>query len=360
MVVSLPKPKSLTMATFRPYNQRIWALAFFFFLLFLGFQLWTPLQSGAISIVESFPYASDRNIDTYNFETTAFEDSCLHGTHPNYTGASPIPNIVHFVIGLHDSALSFPSYLSIHSALISIAPDRLKLHHTGLLDTSDKYVQSLLSESPAVQLVRHDAEAVRAEMLGKSDHYAHIADALRLKVLRDEGGIYLDADIYVLQSFSDVLKSPPLLDVALGHEGGNRYGLCNAVIVARPHAAFILRWIDSYAEFHVGEWNEHSVVHPKDMANEHPAEVCLLSPHAFFWPTWTARHIRWIHEPLSKIEAEKFEQTLSENKGSIYRGQLAYHAWNSLAWGRYMWRLTEDVVKSEDTRFNLMVRRFLA
>lgn len=33
----------------------------------------------------------------------------------------------------------------------------------------------------------------------KVDHYAHKADVLRLEVLRDYGGIYLDTDILVIK-----------------------------------------------------------------------------------------------------------------------------------------------------------------
>jgi hypothetical protein len=173
-----------------------------------------------------------------------------------------------------------------------------------------------------------------------------------------EGGIYFDSDVYVLQSFDEIRNSPR--DVVLGHEGGNRFGLCGGVMLARPGSPFIKRWIKSYSTFKKGEWNEHSVVLPKEMTEENPysEEVCTLSPHAFFWPTWTTGQIEWMHEPLSD-ELADVEETLKTNDGSLFKGQLAYHGWNSALSGDHLTRLTEQVVLHRDTRFNLMVRRFI-
>lgn len=326
-------------------------------LLVLSYQLFgRRISTYVAEIVDNFPLSPDRRIDTYDFTSTETETICLTGGRfDSLSTKEIIPNTVHYVVGLHDAELSFPTYFSILTALKSLNPTIIKLHHTENLDTSNKYVQ-LLVQDKRVEFVPHAASRVASE-IKQSSHFAHLADLLRLKVLYAEGGIYLDADVYVLQSF-DALRNSSR-DVVLGYEGGNRWGLCNAVIIARPGAAFIKRWIASYADFGAGEWNTHSVILPKQMAEEHPNEVCILSPHVFFWPTWTRRHVKWMHEPLGRSEAIRAQEDLNAHGGSYFNGQLAYHAWNQLSWKPYMSKLTEKIVKQDDTRFNLMIRRFL-
>jgi hypothetical protein len=309
-----------------------------------------------LALVYNLPLPDNRDVDTYDFTTTEIEDLCLSGAHlNNLSTETSIPNTVHYVIGLHDAELSFLAYISILTALKSLNPATVKLHHTENLNISNKYIQLLLQDDH-VELVLHGASDVTSEMK-LSSHFAHLADVLRLKVLYSEGGIYLDSDVYILQSF-DALRNSSR-DVVLGHEGGNRGGLCNAIIIARTGAAFIDRWIASYSDFSSGEWNNHSVLLPKQMAEKHPNEVCTLSPHAFFWPTWTRRHLKWMHEPLGKEEAIRAQEILDTNKGSYFDGQLAYHSWNQLAWEPYLSKLTEEIIKRDDTRFNLIIRRFL-
>lgn len=337
-------------------------------------RVWIPLLSSFIisfsyvvshiyhhdirSAVDLFPWSEAHRVSGYNFGITPLEYACQYDA-LQYDGPSkpPIPNIVHFIIGLHDSELSFPAYLSIRSALQILQPDTVKLHHTENLNEQNKHIQTLLSD-PRVHLVQHDASAVKEAMRG-SAHYAHLSDILRLQLLYSEGGIYLDADAYVLQPFDSLLRSPR--DVVMGHEGGDRSGLTNAIILARPGASFIARWIESYADFEEGEWNQHSVLLPAKMAVEpgHEDEVCRLSPHAFFWPTWTRPHIRWMHEPLSARDFVATKMELEANNGSLIEGQMAYHGWNSLAWEKYFSNMDEQSVRTKATRFNLMVRRFL-
>jgi len=335
---------------------RLWVSSFAFVLFALCYQFWRPISTNLATIVDNYLYSSHRLVDTYDFIPTEIERLCLRGAPlDELSTKTVIPNTVHYVIGLHDAEVSFPAYLSILTALRSLSPTKVKLHHTDYLNVKNKYIQSLLQDN-RVELVHHDAGSIASEMK-QSSHYAHLADVLRLKVLYAEGGIYLDSDVYILQSFDPLRNSSR--DVVLGYEGGNRAGLCNAVIVARAGAAFINRWMASYVDFSAREWNSHSVILPKKMADEHPTEVCTLSPHAFFWPTWTARNVRWMHEPLNKEEAIKAQEMLDTNGGSYFEGQLAYHAWNQMAWKPYLRKLTEEIVKRHDTRFNLMIRRFL-
>jgi Glycosyltransferase sugar-binding region containing DXD motif len=348
---------SLHSFTFYPVTMRIskrgWTIISSALLLVLGYHFRASLAEEAINIFDELPVSPRYKAEKYDFVSTEFEGACFAGQ--NSTDKEPIPNIVHFVVGLHDPEISYPAYLSIQSALQSLEPDILKLHHTGNLNFENEFVRSLLRETNVLP-VQHNPEQLALQMSGSS-HYAHLADILRLEVLLEDGGIYLDSDVFALKSFAALRTSQ--LDVVLGNEGGNRNGLCNAIILARPGAAFIQRWLNSYEDFHDGEWNVHSVLLPKVWAELHPGEVCQLSPHAFFWPTWTRRHVQWMHEPLNAQEVAETQRRLELNGGSLYDGQLAYHAWNQMSWSQYLSGLNDQSVSERDTRFNLMIRRFI-
>ena len=86
-------------------------------------------------------------------------------------------------------------------------------------------------------------------------HFAHKADVLRLRILLETGGIYLDLDTICQRPFT------PLLDgqVVMGREevlktDGSREvsGLCNATIIAPPRSRFLELWYDAYRAFEGG------------------------------------------------------------------------------------------------------------
>jgi hypothetical protein len=321
------------------------------------------------------PFSGQKYIESA-FAPTESELACLKGNLPPsdliYDGAralDPIPNIVHFIFGLknplHDpdaGHFDFLNYLAVRSALVSLDPDALYIHYTYLAEPpspdadadplTNPWVRRLAKNSK-VKLVHHKPDPSTAQ-------YAHLSDTMRLEFLLNQGGIYLDIDSFALRPFDDIRRSPHPHDVVLGYEGGNRWGLCNAVIAARPNSTFVSRWLDSYSKVDLSrEWNYHSVVLPREMAEEHPDEVCALAPDAFFWPTWTWRHVEWMHAPLSSDEARYWKGEIDSNGGSLFDNQLAYHAWNQMAYDRHIKALTPELVRTRDTRFNLLMRKFL-
>ncbi|KAK3342824.1 hypothetical protein B0H65DRAFT_231198 [Neurospora tetraspora] len=312
-----------------------------------------------------------------------------------------IPNIVHFIYGLsnphsHPSAghFDFLSYLALRAALVSLQPTVVQLHYTylssppspdpGADPLSNPWIRRLAQKWPEkFRLVHHQPPAEEGQ-------YAHMSDTLRLQILLEQGGIYLDIDVFAVRSFASLLSAPADgKDTILGYEGGNRWGLCNAVIVARPNATFIKRWLDTYEDVDLEKeaWNYRSVLLPKELAEEgndesgggrggkgeeargkdgkdgkeaKKGDVCALPPDAFFWPTWTWRHVEWMHTPLkTKEEKEYWERQIARNGGGLFENQMAYHAWGQMAWDRHLKWLTPEVIRKKDTRFNLLVRRFL-
>lgn len=314
-----------------------------------------------------------------SFVPTKDELNCLHGSlssspHDEFTAAEPIPNHVHFIYGLSNpykkpgaGRFDFLCYLAVRSAIVALKAEKVFLHYTYISDPpspdtnasplTNSWIKRLEKD---ITLVHHSPEEI-ANLKSRPEaawQAAHISDVLRLKLLQSQGGIYLDMDAFALRPFTDVLKSPR--GIVLGYEGGNRNGLCNAIMAAHPNSSFVDRWLDSYDGQDLSrEWNYHSVILPGEMQKSHPTEVCALPPTSFFWPTWTWRHVEWMHETLDRQQAQYWTAEVERNGGSLFEDQLAYHAWSQMAWGRYLKGLTPRVVRTRDTRFNIMVRRFL-
>jgi hypothetical protein len=204
--------------------------------------------------------------------------------------------------------------------------------------------------------VPHDLETEYGPQIKDKWQIPHIADLLRLDLIAKEGGIYLDMDVIALQSFDSLLGCDK--DLILGNEGGDRHGLCNAVIVGRRGSSFAERWRESYNNFATNEWNYHSVILPKELSSLYHEEICTVSPSIFYWPTWTRKHIQYMHDPITQSEAQEFQDTIVANGGGMYPNQLAYHAWSQVA-STYLKDLSPEKVGSHNTRFNVLARRFI-
>lgn len=320
------------------------------------------------------PFSGQKKVEQA-FVATEKELACLKGaaipgdTAPagSHGHADPIPNIVHFIFGLKNPLdyagaghFDFMTYLAVRSAIVSLKPEAVYLHYTYLSEPPSPDANADPLTNPWVRRLQKDIKLVHHEPQTTAKQYAHISDIMRLEFLRDQGGIYLDIDSFALRSFEHILKAPHPHDIVLGHEGGNRWGLCNAVMAARPNSTFVKRWLRSYETADLNqEWNYHSVLWPKETEQEYPDEVCALPPDAFFWPTWTWRHVEWMHVPLDPTAAEFWKGEIKKHGGSLFENQVAYHAWNQMAWDRYLSKLTPEIVRTRDTRFNLLMRRFM-
>lgn len=322
------------------------------------------------------PWSGQRQIEQ-SYTPTEQEIACLQGASASHHGhASPtlpqtdsIPNVVRFVYIFkqplaqkHGIQFDFLSYLAIRSAIVALKPDAIYLHY-AFISSSGSSVKSRLDPltNPWIRRLRNHIHLVEHKIENPSGQQApHIVDLMRLQILRDNGGIYLDTDAYALRPFTNILNPPRPHDIVLGHEGGNRWGMCNAVIATRKNGTFINAWLDEYLYGKPRkEWNYRSVLFPKELATKRPDDICALSPGAFFWPTWTWNHIGWMHEELDDEQTKYWKGEIEKNGGALFEGQLAYHAWSQMAWRRYMAKLTPAVIRTKNTRFNLLVRRFL-
>ncbi len=253
-----------------------------------------------------------------------------------------IPKLLHYIFGMAPDfggrPWSLVHHVCLKSAVERIRPDRVFFYYE-YEPTGPWWPLS----RPLVTPVRIKAPH---EIFGRPlVHVAHRADVVRLLTLIDQGGIYLDADVFVQRSFDDLLHH----SAVLGQEGYiGHVGVANAVILAEKNAPFLRRWLDEYRSFRSAGadqfWNEHSVHLPARLASDHPDEVTILPYRAFFWPLWTNDHLDWLFRSRRPIALD---------------ATYANHLWETKAW-RFLENLTPGQVRARDTNFHRWARPFLA
>ncbi|HEX3527148.1 MAG TPA: glycosyltransferase [Thermoanaerobaculia bacterium] len=259
-----------------------------------------------------------------------------------------IPNVIHFCFGLSPDhggkPFSLVHYLAVRSAVETNRPEAVRLYYRyepsgEWWERARPYLELVPVEPPA------DLYGVPVR------HHAHQTDHLRLSVLREHGGIYLDMDVLCLRSFEPLRRH----EFVLGEEGENRiHGLCNAVILSAPGAWFARKWLEGFdpatslwkgfrSSGRDAYWNEFAVKYPAHLAGLHPDRVHVVDHRAFFWPTW-------IDDDL---------HLLYRGTGASFAEAYCVHLWEQVAWDRYLKDLDVDFIRSVDTNFNRLARRFI-
>jgi hypothetical protein len=285
-------------------------------------------------------------------------------------------------------ALRARQYLAVRSASERLKPDTIFLHYT--------YIPSGLWFDRALPLLTlHQVDPVTEVFGNRLDHVAHRADVLRLQLLRDQGGIYMDLDVISIAPFSPDLTQADFTMGMEGHSGvtdaefvhayGRRHVLCNAVMVAKPGARFIEHWMDYYRRPQTFDskknWAAASVVVPAMIARKHPEDVNVVGPRTFFYPLWTRPGLNKLFEPShadpllfdgdsggsggsggsSTVAGDSADKAAAAAAAADDSGGKAYavHLWDKVSYGPYTKDLTVRQIMEVDTSFHMLVRPFV-
>lgn len=246
-----------------------------------------------------------------------------------------IPNILHYV---HLSEAGRPwklhHYLSVKSAYTRCGFDTITIWvdtepNGEWWDLTKLMVNIQFVESPS-------------EIFGKPiTQPAHKSDVIRLQVLLEEGGVYVDTDTIFMKSFSGLLENK----VVMGQQNINgSEGLCPAVILSEPNSTFLTQWLMGFKDSFGGgppgspTWCTHSVAYPLWLSRQIPNELTILNHESFFWPLYHQDHIEML-----------FDGDFS------FPNAYSHHLWESSG-KKYLDELTLDKIKTEDTSFHKMVR----
>lgn len=168
-------------------------------------------------------------------------------------------------------------------------------------------------------------------------HPAHQADVVRLRALLDEGGAYIDSDVWCLKPFAGIQHPGWWMGIQ-----GSGYGLCNATMGGDAGSAFAAEWLDTYRRFRSKgrdrHWDEHSVRVPLTISKRRPKDIRVLPRTAFFSPLWGR---------LREIFAGQ-----SRHRRPHLADSYSVHLWESICWD-YLSTLEPDAI---DRRSEIGIR----
>lgn len=226
-----------------------------------------------------------------------------------------VPRLIHFIFGLAPDFGGKPfnimHYVAIRSVADRFRPDEIQFHYC--FEPQNEFFERV---RPLVTMKR---VVLPTEYKGAVlTHFAHRSDVLRLMILNQIGGIYLDLDTITVRSLDPILDC----EFTIGLQGRPRtQGLCNAVMAAAPGSTFGASWLERYATFSKERWDQYSVRLPYLLwrSGKHAANV--ENSDRFHWPTW---------------EDDGLKQMFEEDHD--FPAALVHHLWDSQAFPRYFSR----------------------
>jgi Glycosyltransferase sugar-binding region containing DXD motif. len=251
-----------------------------------------------------------------------------------------IPNIIHFCFGMAEDfggkPFSIFHFIAVKSAYEINKPEEIFFYYKyepegEWWDAAKPYLTLVKIEPP---------HSFKGRPL---KHFAHKSDVLRLLMLKEKGGIYLDMDTVCKKSFGDLLD----YKFVIGKEG--KYfpkKLCNAVMLSEKNSEFVNLWIEEYGSFRsTGNdryWAEHSVKVPYRISKKHPALLHIESYTSFHYPLYHPSSLRKLFI-----------------KDNDYKEAYCHHLWENGSYEKYLKNLNKEYILNVSTTYNTIARKYL-
>ncbi|KAL8927510.1 MAG: hypothetical protein Q9208_002315 [Pyrenodesmia sp. 3 TL-2023] len=207
-----------------------------------------------------------------------------------------IPNLVHFVHLVRPGPgvkfeLLFPHFIAIYSAYYHLQPDIIYIHTNVEEDRLERILNHTtnpytiaIRNLPRVQFKYHDVrnETSKGTPIVK---LAHQSDFVRLDILKEYGGIYLDEDAYVLRDLRP-LRNTGFENIIGKQKDGD---ICNAVIMATPNNKMLTAYRTVSDTVFDGSWTRHSAELLTVLAREFAAieyQVLVVPQDVLFPLSW--------------------------------------------------------------------------
>lgn len=159
-----------------------------------------------------------------------------------------------------------------------------EIHFWYEYEPNSRYFQDLKN-----RIILHKIEAPKEIYGNPVPHYAHKADILRLQILLEHGGIYLDLDTITVKPYDFFLDKQVVMSIVKNN--GNVFGLGNSVIMGEPQNQFMKRWYETYKTFrstgHDQYYDEHGAGVSYKLATQFPNEITVFDETLFLTPDMT-------------------------------------------------------------------------
>ena len=255
---------------------------------------------------------------------------------------SMIPNIVHMIF-LDKRPLQRFAFLGILTVFNKVNPITLFIHCTHAPHGEFWImIQEMHEIAKRIVIVNVNQPISIFSHTPASNDFAHQSDIVRLNILMNFGGIYIDSDMIVLRSFEDLLNST----FTIGLQTYTNF--CNGFIISHRNSRFLRVWYDSYRNVDFSCWDCQSSQYPSKLWLNMTNEVTALNVESFYDPSFSRQDI---HE---LFQENKFKPARIR---SPYSGKYGQHLWHSIPIATKYLRLHRfDHVCNSTSIYNEMLR----
>lgn len=249
-----------------------------------------------------------------------------------------IPNILHYIhLSGEGREWKIHHFLSVKSAYIRSGMEKIYMwvdqEPQGIWWDKTKSLVEVIYIEPPVEIF--NKPVIQS---------AHKSDIVRLQILIEYGGIYVDTDTIFVKSFTPLLNNK----FVLGQQNINgSEGLCPAVILSEQNSIFAQKWLMGFKDSFEGgppgslTWCTHSVQYPLWLSKQIPNEITIMNHEVFFWPLYHQSHMELL-----------FEQNCN------FPNAYSHHLWESSG-KKYLDNLTKDIILNTNTTFTNLVKELL-
>lgn len=192
-----------------------------------------------------------------------------------------IPKKIHFIWFSRGKDFNLLNYIAINSAIYHNPEYEVYLHCDNEPENSIYYndiKKKLIINKIIEPTVINNNKVI---------YFQNKADYVRLNILYEMGGIYLDTDIIVLKPL-DIFLSDRFV---MGYERDySKKHLCNAVIMTEANNTMVKEWINiynkSWGEDIVDWWSGHSVMIPAQLKEKYHWMVNIVDNIKFYPFLW--------------------------------------------------------------------------
>ena len=254
----------------------------------------------------------------------------------NKTSEFVVPNKVHYVWYADKNVnFTFQQYLSVLSVHRFQKPDGI-FFHTNMPPSGEYWNETL--KIPKFYVVnRKRPKEIFGVQMKKPVFETSDSDISRVKILMEEGGIYLDTDVWVIRSLDPLRK----YDCVMGEEMSNSLAIGGSIVLANKGSVFLKLWMEHFLfDYRVESWAYNSVIVPTKLYQQYP-NILHVEKEKLQHPAWNK--LEYLYGKMSYP----------------WRENYTLHLWRSMekrAKTNYEFNISPDSIKSLKSTFGQAAR----
>ena len=269
-----------------------------------------------------------------------------------HSTSAEVPNIVHFI--LLDAEFGFMFWLAVRSAIVYAKPERIQIYTTmskKSLHTQNCWLRRVVEDKPLVHVTYLSWTNFPSRIRNyKIRNLAHFSDWLRLAVLWEQGGIYMDTDAILVKPLDPLMYSHAVVSrQATGRPG-------NGMFVVRPNSCFVCRYSRVACKNFDGRWATHSSVTLDQLFGRkrlvRPRHVLLENVRVLEWKTGFFP-FSWTKNGLYNLFARPMSTFMRDDTE-----MFAVHLYNKVS-KEYQKNITYDYIQANPSLLAGLIRHIL-